>query len=433
MRLSQADNIKKIFNVKEELKKVSKLEKLELSDKQKQAINLINENNVSIITGGPGTGKTTIIKTIIDIYNSYGKVVALCAPTGRAAKRMTEATGMEAQTLHRLLEIRKISEDLPDVDMDVAPINADVIVIDEMSMVDLFLMNLVLKGIYQGTKVILVGDSDQLPSVGPGNVLKDLIASDKVPYIVLNKIFRQAAKSKIIVNSHKVNDGINFIGEVEKADELDDFHFISEVKPNEAIETVLNLYDDETQIITPTKKGDLGTKNLNRLIQERYNPYEIDVEEKKFGDVTFRVGDKVMQTKNNYDIEWQKDSELGLGVFNGEMGIITEIDDDESKLWIRFDDGKVAPIEFQDLEQIEHSYAITIHKSQGSEFSKVVLPIVSVAPILLTRNVLYTGMTRAKNDLTIISTEITIEHMIDNVNTKKRNSGLEYKLRNYTS
>ena len=185
---------------------------------------------------------------------------------------MTEATGMEAQTLHRLLEIRKISEEMPDVDMNVAPINADVIVIDEMSMVDLFLMNLVLKGIYQGTKVILVGDSDQLPSVGPGNVLKDLIASDKVPYIVLNKIFRQAAKSKIIVNSHKVNDGINFIGEVEKEDELDDFHFIQEVKPNEAIETVLNLYDDETQIITPTKKGDLGTKNLNRLIQERYNP-----------------------------------------------------------------------------------------------------------------------------------------------------------------
>ena len=236
MRLSQAENIKKIYNVKEELKKVSKLEKIELSDKQKQAINLINENNVSIITGGPGTGKTTIIKTIIDIYNSYGKVVALCAPTGRAAKRMTEATGMEAQTLHRLLEIRKISEEMPDVDMNVAPINADVIVIDEMSMVDLFLMNLVLKGIYQGTKVILVGDSDQLPSVGPGNVLKDLIASDKVPYIVLNKIFRQAAKSKIIVNSHKVNDGINFIGEVEKEDELDDFHFIQEVKPNEAIE-----------------------------------------------------------------------------------------------------------------------------------------------------------------------------------------------------
>ena len=432
MRLSQADNIKKIYNVKEELKKVSKLEKIELSDKQKQAINLINENNVSIITGGPGTGKTTIIKTIIDIYNSYGKVVSLCAPTGRAAKRMTEATGMEAQTLHRLLEIRKISEDLPDVDMDVAPINADVIVIDEMSMVDLFLMNLVLKGIYQGTKVILVGDSDQLPSVGPGNVLKDLIASDKIPYIVLNKIFRQAAKSKIIVNSHKVNDGINFIGEIEKEDELDDFHFIPEVKPNEAIETVLNLYDDETQIITPTKKGDLGTKNLNRLIQERYNPYEIDVEEKKFGDVTFRVGDKVMQTKNNYDIEWQRDTELGLGIFNGEMGIITQIDEDDSRLWIRFDDGKVAAIEFQDLEQIEHSYAITIHKSQGSEFNKVVLPIVSVAPILLTRNVLYTGMTRAKNDLTIISTEVTIEHMIDNINTKKRNSGLEYKLRNYT-
>ena len=433
MKLSQAENVRKLFDVKSELKKVSKKENIELSDKQKQAINLINENNVSIITGGPGTGKTTIIKTIIDIYNSYGKVVCLCAPTGRAAKRMTEATGMEAQTIHRLLEIRKISEDLPEVDMEVAPISADVIVIDEMSMVDIFLMNLVLKGIFLGTKLILVGDSDQLPSVGPGNVLKDLIASEKVPYITLNKIFRQAAKSKIIVNSHRVNDGVNFIGEIEKADELDDFHFIEETNNNEAIETVLNLYDEETQVITPTKKGDLGTKNLNRLIQEKYNPYEIDVEEKKFGDVTFRVGDKVMQTKNNYDIEWQKDSELGLGVFNGEMGIITEIDEDDSRLWIRFDDGKVAPIEFQDLEQIEHSYAITIHKSQGSEFNKVILPIVSVSPILLTRNVLYTGMTRAKNDLTIVGTEETIEYMINNVNTKKRNSGLEYKLRAYES
>ena len=433
MKLSQAENVRKLFDVKSELKKVSKKENIELSDKQKQAINLINENNVSIITGGPGTGKTTIIKTIIDIYNSYGKVVCLCAPTGRAAKRMTEATGMEAQTIHRLLEIRKISEELPEIDMEVAPISADVIVIDEMSMVDIFLMNLVLKGIFLGTKLILVGDSDQLPSVGPGNVLKDLIASEKVPYITLNKIFRQAAKSKIIVNSHRVNDGVNFIGEIEKADELDDFHFIEETNNNEAIETVLNLYDDETQVITPTKKGDLGTKNLNRLIQEKYNPREIDVEEKKFGDVTFRVGDKVMQTKNNYDIEWQKDSELGLGVFNGEMGIITEIDEDDSRLWIRFDDGKVAPIEFQDLEQIEHSYAITIHKSQGSEFNKVILPIVSVSPILLTRNVLYTGMTRAKNDLTIVGTEETIEYMINNINTKKRNSGLEYKLRAYES
>lgn len=431
--LLEADNIKKIHNIKSALDKVSQNEKIELSDKQKKAINIVNDNNVTIITGGPGTGKTTIIKTIIDIYSSFNKKVVLCAPTGRAAKRMTEATGIEATTVHRLLEIRKISDEDYDIDMDVTPISADIVVIDEMSMVDLFLMNLVLKGIYKGTKLILVGDSDQLPSVGPGNVLKDLIASDKIPYITLNKIFRQAAKSQIIVNSHKVNEGINFIEEDSKnADTLDDFHFIEEGNKNKAIEDVLKIYDENTQIITPTKKGDLGTNSLNKLIQEKFNPYEVDIPEKKFGDIIFRVGDKVMQTQNNYDIEWEKDKgENGIGIFNGEMGIITDIDEDESKIWIRFDDGKIASIEYQNLDQIVHAYAITIHKSQGSEFSKVILAINNVNSLLLTRNILYTGMTRAKDDLTIISTEQIISHMINNVLTKKRNSGLKYKLENY--
>jgi exodeoxyribonuclease V alpha subunit len=432
MSLQKADNLKKIFDLKTVLKTISKKEDIELSPKQKQAIKLVNDNNVSIITGGPGTGKTTIIKTIIDMYDSFNKSTVLCAPTGRAAKRMTEATGKEAKTLHRLLEIRKILEDGLDPDMDVAPISADVIIIDEMSMVDIFLMNLFLKGIFKGSKVVFVGDSDQLPSVGPGNVLKDLISSESVPYIVLNKIFRQAAQSEIIVNSHKVNEGINFIGDISnEGDTKDDCHFIAENNPDQAISRIIFQYDDYTQVITPTKKGKLGTKNLNKVLQEKFNPFEVDVDEKKFGDVIFRVGDKVMQTKNNYDIQWQKDDEIGQGIFNGEMGIITEIDDIDGRIWIRFDDGKVAGIEYQDMDQIEHAFAITVHKSQGSEFSKVIMPILDVSPILLTRNILYTGMTRAKDDLTIIGNSETIEYMINNVNTKKRNSGLEYKLKNY--
>ncbi len=424
--LEEATNIKKIVNIDREIKNVSDIK---LSDKQKEAIELINNNNVTIITGGPGTGKTTIIKTIIDLYDARSKKTVLCAPTGRAAKRMTEATGKEAKTLHRLLEIGKFSDEKPNPDLDVAPIDADVLIIDELSMVDIFLMNYVLKGIFKGTKLILVGDSDQLPSVGPGSVLKDLIESNKIPYIVLNKIFRQAAKSKIVVNAHKVNEGINFVGQIDdNEDRLDDFEFISENNPKKVIERILSIYDFDTQIITPTKKGDLGTKNLNKLIQERYNPFEDYKEEKKFGDVIFREGDKVMQTKNNYDIEWIKNGEYSSGVFNGEMGIINEIDDREGKITVKFDDEKVASYQYQDMDQLEHCFAITVHKSQGSEFSKVIYPILQAAPMLLTRNILYTGMTRAKDKLIIIGNESTIDFMINNVNTKKRNSGLKYKL-----
>ena len=432
--LENADNIKRIPNLYNMIRKVSDICP---SEKQQEAIEMVNENNVSIITGGPGTGKTTIIKTIIDIYKSMKKKVVLCAPTGRAAKRMTEATGEDAKTLHRLLEIGKIGEDKPNPGMNVCPIDADVVIIDEMSMVDLFLMNYLLNGIFKGTKLILVGDIDQLESVGAGSVLKDLIQSEKVPYITLNKIFRQAAKSKIIVNAHKVNEGINFIEEVDdlQDDVNDDFDFIALNNVKKAQEIILDAYDYNTQIITPTKKGELGTRTLNKLIQERYNPQDETKHEKKFGDVLFRVGDKVMQTKNNYDIEWSRSkkyegTEYNCGIFNGEMGIIEQIDNYNSQVLIRFEDGKQAIYEYSDLDQIEHAFAITVHKSQGSEFDTVIMPIINAAPMLLTRNVLYTGMTRAKNRLLLIGSSSTVEYMINNVNSKKRNSGLKFKLNN---
>ena len=427
--LEQASNIKRIANFNSELEKVEKSSNLKLSDKQKEAIKLINENNVCIITGGPGTGKTTIIKTIIDIYKSKGKKVVLCAPTGRAAKRMTEATGEEAKTLHRLLEIGKVFEEKPDPDMDVTPIDGDVVVIDEISMVDIFLMNYVVKALFKGTKLVLVGDTDQLPSVGPGCVLKDFIDSKQIPCVKLNKIFRQAMQSKIIVNSHKVNEGINFLEEKEEnKNELNDFIFEEERNSAEIVNKILKEYSLDKQIITPSKKGDLGTKNLNKLIQEKFNPLNVMKNEKKFGEVIFREGDKVMQTKNNYDIMWRRDSEISSGIFNGEMGIIEKINDNLGEIKIKFDDGKVAFYGFQDLDQLEHSYAITVHKSQGSEFSEVIFPVYQAAPMLLTRNLLYTGMTRAKDKLIMIGNPYTVQFMINNEKIKKRNSGLKYKL-----
>ena len=459
--LEQADNIKRISNFNKELEKTEKATSLELSEKQVEAVKMVNDNNVCIITGGPGTGKTTIIKTIIDIYKSRGKKVVLCAPTGRAAKRMTEATGEEASTLHRLLEIGKVSDEKPDPDLDVTPIDADVVIIDEMSMVDIFLMNYVVKALFKGTKLVLVGDTDQLPSVGPGVVLKDLIDSKRIPYIRLNKIFRQALQSEIIVNSHKVNEGINFLEDVKnnavdmkismndddftqskkskeqdkdkssnRSDTKNDFFFIQEKSTPQIINKILELYNLEEQIITPSKKGDLGTKNLNKVIQENFNPASVIKNEKKFGEIIYREGDKIMQTKNNYDIMWRRKSEINSGIFNGEMGVIEKIDDESGEVKIRFDDDKVAFYGYQDLDQIEHSFAITVHKSQGSEFQTVIMPIYQAAPMLLTRNLLYTGMTRAKDKLIMIGNPFTINFMINNEKIKERNSGLRYKLEN---
>ena len=450
--LKNSPNIKKIKNIKVQIKKEEQTSDIELSEKQKDAIELINDNNICIITGGPGTGKTTIIKTIIDIYKNQGKKPVLCAPTGRAAKRMTETTGEDAKTLHRLLEIGKIEEDgkIANVDANVSPLDADIVIVDEVSMVDLFLMNHLLKALFQGTKLVLVGDIDQLPSVGPGSILKDLINSNEVPTVVLNKIFRQAAKSKIILNSHRVNEGKKFLTKEEISEEgldnLDeDFFYINEINQEKILYNVISLCKDRLknygdydffsniQVITPTKKGMLGTKELNKVLQMNLNPENEYFNEKQIGDTIFRENDRVMQIKNNYDIFWEKEDdgyESGMGVFNGELGVITNINEEDKCLSIKFDDNKVANYMFQDLDQIEHAYSITVHKSQGSEFDVVIMLVPQSAPMLLTRNLLYTGMTRARKMLIVIGNENIVEFMINNVNTKVRNTGLEYKLKN---
>lgn len=455
-RLQKSSNSKKIHNISEKIRRVENKLDIVLSDKQKEAVELINSHNVTIITGGPGTGKTTIIKTIIEIYTEKKQKVILCAPTGRAAKRMTETTGEEASTLHRLLEIGKIDEESlykKDNDYQGAPIDADIIIVDEMSMVDTFLMSYLLKCIYKGTKLILVGDSDQLSSVGPGTVLQDLILSEKIETIHLDKIFRQAAQSKIIVNAHRVNSGENFISkDEENEDSKQDFFFIKKATQEEMLEEVLSLcngrlrkfgdYDffQNIQVLTPTKKGSLGTKELNKALQEILNPHEENKKEKNSLGVIFRQGDRVMQVKNNYDIYWerwkQEDGddeatyETGSGVFNGEIGIVKKINELEKTITIKFDDDKICSYEFSELDQLEHSYSITIHKAQGSEFDVVIMAVPPAAPMLLTRNLLYTGLTRAKKLLIIISSPNIIEYMVKNVDSKKRNTGLQYKMKN---
>ena len=411
IRLDKSKNLKKIEHIENALKGVEKKSNIELSEKQREAVLSINDSNVTIITGGPGTGKTTIIKTIIDLFEERKKKVVLTAPTGRAAKKMTEATGKEASTLHRLLGIGKLDDEgiySRHSDYKGEPIDADLIVVDELSMVDMFLMNYLLNCIYQGTKLILVGDVDQLASVGPGSVLKDLINSDTINTVKLDKIFRQAAKSKIVLNAHRVNSGLGFIKNDDEEIEEDtkqDFFFIRQNSTEKMLQEVISLstgrlekfgnYDffKNIQVLTPTKKGPLGTRELNKALQAVLNPNVDELPERKMGDVVYRVGDRVMQIKNNYDITWEREAkpfgvekidgkseenswtsmylakpkdkkEIGTGVFNGEMGTIIEIDEKEKVVKIQFDDEKIAWYEYADLDQIEHSYAITIHKAQ---------------------------------------------------------------------
>lgn len=411
IRLDKSKNVKKIEHIENALKGVEKKSNIELSKKQREAVLSINDSNVTIITGGPGTGKTTIIKTIIDLFEERKKKVVLTAPTGRAAKKMTEATGREASTLHRLLGIGKLDDEgiySRHSDYKGEPIDADLIVVDELSMVDMFIMDYLLNCIYQGTKLILVGDVDQLASVGPGSVLKDLINSETINTVKLDKIFRQAAKSKIVLNAHRVNSGLGFIknddDEIEE-DTKQDFFFIKQNSTEKMLREVISLstgrlekfgnYDffKNIQVLTPTKKGPLGTRELNKALQAVLNPNVDELPERKMGDVVYRVGDRVMQIKNNYDITWERESspfgtekidgkseenswasmylakpkdkkEIGTGVFNGEMGTIIEIDEREKVVKIQFDDEKIAWYEYSDLDQIEHSYAITIHKAQ---------------------------------------------------------------------
>ena len=399
LRLENSKNVKKIINFEKILKNIEKKSDIDLSEKQREAIFSINEHNVNIITGGPGTGKTTIIKTIIELYEERGKKVVLAAPTGRAAKKMSEATGMEASTLHRLLGIGKLDDEgvyTRHSDYEGEPIDADVIVVDELSMVDMFVMHHLLKCIYRGTKLILVGDSDQLPSVGPGSVLKDLISSEKIPVVHFDKIFRQAAKSKIVLNAHRVNQGEFFLDKSEYEDDMkEDFFFIRQISQEKMLQEVISLctgrlknfgdfdFFENIQVLTPTKKGLLGTKELNKELQSVLNPNIDGVKEKESGGAIYRVGDRIMQIKNNYDIYWEKDKnlkeskgnltesslksvtkEVGSGIFNGEMGTIISVNDFEKAIEIRFDDDKVALYGYTELDQIEHSYAITIHKSQ---------------------------------------------------------------------
>ena len=446
--LRDSQNTKLMKNFEKEIKKKEDVLDIELSEKQFEAINQINENNVCIITGGPGTGKTTIIKCLIEIYKSHRRKVVLCAPTGRAAKRMSETTGEDAKTIHRLLEIGKFEEDkLGSIDTDVTPVDADVLVVDEMSMVDVFLMNYLVKAIYLGTKIVFVGDPNQLPSVGPGSILKDLIDSGEFTTVHLDKIFRQAAKSKIIVNAHNVNNGINFIGQTNyDKDSENDFFYINESNQEKMLYQVLSLskerlmnYGDydffrNIQVLTPTKKGKMGTKELNKSLQEALNPKIDEIEEKNYGEFIFREGDRIMQIKNNYDIYWEKGSrndlrtyEAGTGVFNGEIGRIAKIDTNERQVKVEYDDKKVAWYAFSELDQLEHAYAITIHKAQGSEFDVVILVVPPSSNMLLTRNLLYTGMTRAKKLLIVIGNKNLVEYMINNCDTKKRNTGLKIK------
>ena len=445
--LNKSKNIKKIKDFDKKFKEEEKHIDITLSEKQKEAIKAVNDNNVCVITGGPGTGKTTIIKFIIELYKKENKKVVLCAPTGRAAKRMSETTGEEATTIHRLLCLGKVEESLgmERVDYAIEPIDTDVLIIDEMSMVDVFLMNYILKGLYMGTKLVLVGDVNQLPSVGPGNVLKDIINSETVETIELNEIFRQAAKSQIITNAHKVNNGENFleVPKEELKEKLQDFYFLNEPTQNKMLEDVISLctgrlkkfgnYDffRDIQVLTPTKKGKLGTKELNIELQNALNPSLNgknnikEIPQKKHGDRVFLEGDRVMQVKNNYDIYWEKNhKEDGTGIFNGELGTIKKIDDVTKQIEIKFDDEKTAWYEYSELEQLEHSYSITIHKSQGSEFDVVIMCLPQAAPMLLTRNLLYTGITRAKKLLIVLGTKKVLEYMIQNTETKKRNTRL---------
>lgn len=424
---------------------IERSERIELEPMQREAVMAAAVNGVLIITGGPGTGKTTTINTIIRYFENFGKEIQLAAPTGRAAKRMTEATGREAQTVHRLLELSgNLSEDGANAAFERNednPLEADVIIIDEMSMVDIFLMNSLLKAVSIGTRLILVGDADQLPSVGPGNVLKDIIASDCFRVVKLNKIFRQSEAGDIIVNAHKINEGEMFeIGPSSK-----DFPFIKRNDANSIINAAVTLVKTklpaytgctpgDVQVLTPTRKGMLGVEKLNEVLQQFLNPPQSDKTQKELGGVIFREGDKVMQTRNNYKISWEIRGrhgiavESGMGIFNGDMGIINEINLVMSELTVCFDEEKYVTYSFKEAEELEHAYAVTVHKSQGSEYPAVVLPLLDGPRMLMNRNILYTAVTRARKCICVVGSENTFYRMIENVNETKRFSSLAQRI-----
>ncbi|AOT70035.1 ATP-dependent RecD-like DNA helicase [Geosporobacter ferrireducens] len=430
-------------NIDALITKMENEEGITLADNQKHAIKEAAQNGVSVITGGPGTGKTTTINSIIRMFEMNNLSIVLGAPTGRAAKRMSEATGREAKTIHRLLEYAYAEDDLGMAfgrDED-EPLAADVVIIDEMSMVDILLMKALLRAILPGTRLILVGDVDQLPSVGPGNVLRDIIESNIFKVVKLDKIFRQAQESMIIVNAHRINKGeYPYTNQKEK-----DFYFISKKKQESIAETIqalckerlpkFNGFDPikDIQVLTPMKKGVVGMLQLNNQLQAILNPKGPYKEEKEMKEKLFRVGDKVMQIKNNYNLKWKKteDEGEGEGVFNGDMGYIQGIDAEDREMWVLFDDEKLVKYDFSQLDELELAYCITIHKSQGSEFPVVVMPVSWGPPMLQTRNLLYTAVTRAKKLVVMVGQEGCLKNMVDNHRITKRNTGLGIRLRRF--
>lgn len=412
---------------------------LTLAPQQRDAVITAAESGFVILTGGPGTGKTTTIKTIIAVMQMLDLKIALAAPTGRAAKRMTEVTGLEAKTIHRLLgtlpenngQITAFSHDEKD------PLDADVIIIDEASMIDLPLMHALLRAVKTGAKVILSGDADQLPSVGPGNVLRDIISSQSAPTIRLEHIFRQAEQSLIVVNAHKINHGEM----PDITDKTNDFFFLKRPTAEHTAHTVVNLCEkrlpasygidplSQIQVLCPTKKGAAGVAALNIELQNHLNPPSILKQEYAHGKTIFRTGDKVMQTKNNYDMLWTKENgESGVGVYNGDMGIIEKISVKDKQLIILFDDERRAEYTFTELDQIDLAYAITVHKSQGSEFPYVVIPICTYIPALTCRNLFYTAITRAKTMVILVGSDSIIANMVQNNTERERFTGLCEKL-----
>ncbi len=436
--------------VRSEVRDIERREGIELDENQRNAVVEAVTSGLLVITGGPGTGKTTTINTMIRYFLGKRMEILLAAPTGRAAKRMTESSGMEARTIHRLLEINGAPSD-EGITGDQAsivfgrnednPLEADVIIIDEMSMVDVHLMSSLLKAVPQGTRLVLVGDTNQLPSVGPGNVLRDIIDSEHFKVVKLDHIYRQAAKSDIIVNAHKMIRG----EKIDLQKKSLDFLFVQRMEADQIIAAMLTLITKklpdyvhadalDIQVMSPMRKGNLGVERLNSVLQASLNPPASGKKEKEYNGIVFREGDKVMQIKNNYQMEWEQRNsygfcvESGLGVFNGDIGKIIDINFFAESLSVEFDEGRIAEYQFQELEELEHAYAITIHKSQGSEYPAVVLPLYFGPRLLMTRNLIYTAVTRARKCVTMVGMGECFEAMVNNDSEQKRYSGLKDRI-----
>ena len=426
------------LEIEECVRRIEKQTGMELDEHQMTAVKEAVRNGLLIITGGPGTGKTTTINTIIKYFEMEGLDIFLAAPTGRAAKRMSETTGFEARTIHRMLELNGGVDGAAGFERNEQnPLETDVVIIDEMSMVDISLMHALLKAVAVGTRLILVGDVNQLPSVGPGSVLRDIIRSHECNVVMLTKIFRQASTSDIIVNAHKINQG----EEVTLDNKSMDFFFLKRYDADVIISVVLQLikqklpkFVDATpydiQVLTPMRKGLLGVERLNGILQRYLNPPSPQKREKEHGDILFREGDKIMQTRNNYQLEWEIRTKYGLsvdkgtGVFNGDMGIVREINDFAETMTVEFDEGRMVEYPYKLLDELELAYAITIHKSQGSEYPAVVIPLLSGPSMLMNRNLLYTAVTRARKCVTLVGNEVTFAQMVQNTSQQKRYSGL---------